>query len=271
MGALIGAFPSGATLQDEWITEEITTSKTWTVPAGVTQIQVRLFGGGGSGTYSGGGGGHMAYGEFDVSAGTKYAITIGAGGVNSSTSADSGNSGGSTSFGDLLVAYGGEGCSSNKGGSGGTGGGGCDTRWSGNCTGGDGSYGGGGGGDVQASAVYMVDMVALLAWILDVENGGDSAGQSLLSHCGGGGYHANGGDYSKSSGSSYAGGGGGGGWNGGVGGRGGAYSGSSRGGGGGGYGATKLNTGNYGGTGYGAGGGNGNGAPGICIIKYRKS
>ena len=46
MGALIGAFPSGATLQDEWITEEITTSKTWTVPAGVTQIQVRLFGGG---------------------------------------------------------------------------------------------------------------------------------------------------------------------------------------------------------------------------------
>ena len=112
----------------------------------------------------------MAYGEFDVSAGTKYAITIGAGGVNSSTSADSGNSGGSTSFGDLLVAYGGEGCSSNKGGSGGTGGGGCDTRWSGNCTGGDGSYGGGGGGDVPGLGVYMVDMVALLAWILDVEN-----------------------------------------------------------------------------------------------------
>ena len=224
---MIGAFPSGATLQDEWITEEITTSKTWTVPAGVTQIQVRLFGGGGSGTYSGGGGGHMAYGEFDVSAGTKYAITIGAGGVNSSTSADSGNSGGSTSFGDLLVAYGGEGCSSNKGGSGGTGGCGCDTRWSGNCTGGDGSYGGGGGGDVPGlGGVY-----GGYGGAVGVDSGcgkftGDSAGQSLLSHCGGGG---------------------------------------------GGYGATKLNTGNYGGTGYGAGGGNGNGAPGICIIKYRKS
>lgn len=141
---LINAFPSGAKEgYDHHI--EITTSQTWTVPDGVTEIAVRLFGGGGQGgrshTYAlsqlgagGGGGGHMAYKVLTVTPGTKYAITIGAGGyVDDYTQI--GASGGTTSFGDLLFALGGQGGEGREedkeyvvgrgiGGSGGTGGGG---------------------------------------------------------------------------------------------------------------------------------------------------
>lgn len=116
---------------------------------------------------------------------------------------------------------------------------------------------------------------------------------------GGGGYKANGGDAyamgSDTNVSSY-GGGGGGGWEGGDGGSGGYASngGDVMGGGGGGYGPLKLaedgkyknypsdaayKIGGRGGLGYGAGGGGGSGveeglpgagAPGICVIKYKK-
>lgn len=54
---LIGAFPQDAAPAEQ-ITEEITTSGTWTVPEGVTEIEVRLFGGGGGGSTCGGGGGY---------------------------------------------------------------------------------------------------------------------------------------------------------------------------------------------------------------------
>ena len=98
--ALINAFPQDAAPAEQ-ITEEITTSGTWTVPEGVTEIEVRLFGGGGGGNVDGGGGGYMSYAKIAVALGTQYAITIGAGGAAESD-------GGTTSFGDLLSAAGGE-------------------------------------------------------------------------------------------------------------------------------------------------------------------
>lgn len=106
---------------------------TFTVPAGITSIAVRIFGGGGGGSvYGGGGGGHMAYGEFAVTPGQQIPVTIGLGG-------SSGAAGGTSSFGTLLSAAGGSAGSINGGGSGGSGGGGT--------VGGNGSYGGGGGSE----------------------------------------------------------------------------------------------------------------------------
>ena len=133
---LINAFPQGQAGEQEYITEEITTSRTWTVPAGVTRIEVMLFGGGGGGfstDYSreggGGGSGYLAKGEFEVIPGSKYVITIGAGGA-------AGSDGGKTSFGDLLST---NGCQS------------------GGSAGGDGFAGGGGGAEIKDQARHEGD------------------------------------------------------------------------------------------------------------------
>jgi len=79
----------------------ITTSSSYTVPAGATRIKVYLVGGGGGGnnynmnstcnscaenTIQGGGGGYV-YGELETSPGELLSITIGAGGSGNSTSA----------------------------------------------------------------------------------------------------------------------------------------------------------------------------------------
>lgn len=79
-------------------------SYSFTVPTGVSTIRVRCFGAGGGGgnssSYAGGGGGGFAIGEFDVVAGTSYAVTVGTGG-------GPGTSGGTSSFGSLISATGG--------------------------------------------------------------------------------------------------------------------------------------------------------------------
>ena len=229
----------GGDSESLYVTEEITTSKTWTVPAGVTEIQVMLFGGGGGGESSnygagGGGSGYMAKGTFAVTPGEKYSVVIGAGG-------NAGRDGGQTSFGDLLSASGG-----NRGGGG---------------VGGDGFAGGGGGADIDDHAYYEGNFGRGQA------GGGGNGGAA--------GYNTNrdgvssltakGGSGGSRSGFSYYSGGGGGGMNGGDGGDG--Y--SHYGGGGGGYGSQKICQ--SGGKGYGAGGNGGEaGAQGIGIIKYLK-
>ena len=69
----------------------ITSTGTWTCPAGVFLAKFRLRGGGGPGgyntVYAGGGGGSGGYAEgiFAVTPGTVYMINIGAGGVSDST------------------------------------------------------------------------------------------------------------------------------------------------------------------------------------------
>lgn len=132
------------------ITEILTWSQKWKCPEGVTSINVRLFGGGG-GTYSyshvdlgevsvgGGCGGHMAYSELTVTPNEEYTVTIGTcGGISYNTL-----NGGASSFGNLLTANGGEGCSvvTSQISGGSCGGGNATNYYGGNAT-----YGGGGGG-----------------------------------------------------------------------------------------------------------------------------
>ena len=104
-----------------------TSSGTWTVPAGVTEITVEAWGGGGAGGGStnngkggsGGGGGGYCINVFTVTPGQKINYTVGAGGTGSN---GNGTSGGATSIRSegatstlLLTANGGNGGGSNKG------------------------------------------------------------------------------------------------------------------------------------------------------------
>lgn len=93
------------------------TSGTFTIPAGVTKIMVECVGGGGNnipgspGSFlvgGGGGGGGYAKGIFTVIPGTIYTVTVGIGGTGQ-TNSSLATSGGTSSFGSLIVAYGGGG------------------------------------------------------------------------------------------------------------------------------------------------------------------
>lgn len=151
----------------------ISVSGNFTVPAGVTLLDVELWGGGGGGggsgsgggTAGGGGAGGYARGIFAVTPGQVIACTIGAGG-NGGGAGGAGSGGGSTSFGALMSATGGGGGQPNpsgNAGSGGTGTGGTinitsssgSTGAASNVQGGAGataSFGGGGGGGAQGAA-----------------------------------------------------------------------------------------------------------------------
>lgn len=105
----------------------ITASSTFTVPAGVNQLFVRVWGGGGGGggsgtvaqTAGGGGGGGYAEGVISVSPGQTISAVVGAGGAGGVGGA--GGAGGASSFG-TLTANGGSGGQPNPIGSGGAGG-----------------------------------------------------------------------------------------------------------------------------------------------------
>jgi hypothetical protein len=121
-----------------------TASGTWTKPAGITKVRVRLVGGGGgsAGCDSTGAGGSGAAGGYseefiDVSGTSSESVTIGAAGAAGSSGNNAGGAGGTTSFGAFLSATGGGGGvveSASEGASGGVG------------TGGDINLTGGGGG-----------------------------------------------------------------------------------------------------------------------------
>lgn len=169
---LINAFPQGKK-DKPIVTEEITSSKTWTVPEGVAEIFVQVFGGGSGGDSTarnsnvssypgaGGSGGHMAMGVFTVTPGTQYTITIGAGG-NGGKRGTAPGAGGKTSFSNLINANGASAPDIMVSGNGGTSGGaGGDASPNGTlnnfrCYAGDASYGGagGGGGNIYNTNTY---------------------------------------------------------------------------------------------------------------------
>ena len=111
---------------------------TFTVPAAISTVRVRVWGAGGggsSGNNAGGGGGGFAIGEFAVTGGTNFTVTVGQGG-------QANTAGGTSSFGSLISATGGEAANSTTERNGGAGTGGYVNHTGGGC---QGTYGGGGG------------------------------------------------------------------------------------------------------------------------------
>lgn len=114
-------------------TQVFTSNGTFTVPAGVTNIMVEVWGGGGGGGYGnqstayacGGQGGGYGRSFLTVTPGANHAVTIGAGGAAATGTCGLGSTGGTTSFGTptsitATGGQGGNGCGTNKNKSGGT-------------------------------------------------------------------------------------------------------------------------------------------------------
>lgn len=139
---------------------DFTSSGSWTCPPGVTEILLDGCGAGGAGATvlsgvssaggGGGGGGSVVGNRVTVVPGTVYTITIGLGGVPSSTTG-AGTKGGDTSFGTLVTLVGGNPGGVGATGAGGTAGGaggqnGIDGRYGSGI-----SFGGSGGGTLLGS------------------------------------------------------------------------------------------------------------------------
>jgi hypothetical protein len=85
------------------------TSSTWTVPAGVSQIYVVVYGGGGGNAGGApGSSGTIGKGSYNVTPGTTYTITIGAGGYGANPGSGAGSAGSTSSFGSLITCPGGQ-------------------------------------------------------------------------------------------------------------------------------------------------------------------
>jgi len=95
--------------------QQFTTSSSFTVPPGVTQVEVELWGGG-SGSYAsisdaasggGGGGGYARKRIVGLTPGQSIVVTVGAGGANGTVGGAPAGSGTSSSFGPYVSATGG--------------------------------------------------------------------------------------------------------------------------------------------------------------------
>lgn len=106
-----------------------TGTTSWTAPTGVSKIEVLVVAGGGAGASSGvdgggGGAGGLIYnGDYAVTPGSSYTVTVGIGGE----AADPGNNGGNSVFDNIVALGGGGGAGSNNAQNGGSGGGGYGT------------------------------------------------------------------------------------------------------------------------------------------------
>lgn len=160
--------------------QEFTTSGNFTVPNGVTSIDLEVVGGGGGGNingYGGGGGGGYSSGTFSVTPGTVISVTIGAGG-------GTGGTGGTTMVGSLIQATGGaSGTWVNHpnvggGGAGGVGSGGSINYSGGNGGGGYWTYFGGGGGGAAGADGNGSNGGDAIPWNGNCVFPGGSAGES---------------------------------------------------------------------------------------------
>ena len=132
-------------------------SGTWTIPEGVSNVDVLVVAGGGSGCggvsgdFWGGGGGAgevKLVKDYDISSLTSpITVTVGDGGSPVSSGGDSGNSGGNSVF-DTVTSSGGQGSQKTVGGSSGS------SNSGGSAGGGDGRSGGGGGGQSQSGSSW---------------------------------------------------------------------------------------------------------------------
>lgn len=100
------------------------TSGTWTVPSGVTELEVLVVAGGGGGGYEmggGGGAGGVIYNRsYTVTPGQVISYTVGGGGAGRTSNSDSGGQGANSVFGSITAIGGGAG-GNNGGYNGGTG------------------------------------------------------------------------------------------------------------------------------------------------------
>ena len=169
-----------------------TESQDWVVPAGVSVVDVFAVGGGGSGgfgydEYAGGGGGGgytKTVKGLSVVPKTIIPITVGAGGMWTSTNAKT--DGGTSSFGDYVIALGGKTANSLSGADGGSGGGGTDVEYGDGVAGGSdganglGSYYNGGKGQGTTTRAFEETDGELFA-------GGGGGGRGGRGGAGGGG------------------------------------------------------------------------------------
>lgn len=231
---------------------EFTSSDTWTVPAGTTEVEVLVVaGGGGGGSHygaGGGAGGLVSHSGYSVTPGSNITITIGAGGAGASSGdpGAAGTDGNNSVFGSITaLGGGGGGFKASAGRSGGSGGGGGNDG--GSNAGGSGTQGDSGGGTGYGNDGGASNGNA---------GGGGGAGAVGSSPNGGAGKDYSG-DFGLAVGDSGWFAGGGAGWNGGTGGQGG----------GGGYGVIgTANTGGGGGAWNGAA--TGTGGSGVVIIRF---
>ena len=205
--APIAPAPAGVP-QTRIVTFSTIGTTSWTVPAGVTSVQVLVVGGGGGGGWGwyysiydwvgrisggGGGGGGVIYnGSYSVTPGNSVTVTVGGGGTGGNINGDRPPSNGGNSVFGALTAYGG-GAGSTYGSSGGSGGGG-----SSNYTNGNYSYYNGGAG----TAGQGYNGASAGGGAIEVGGGGGGAGSAASGYTGGSGYTStiSGSSYTYSSG-----------------------------------------------------------------------
>lgn len=116
LSVLIGAMGTPASADPPSNLQVFMSSGAFTVPTGVTKIEVEVRGGGGGGgggstsnaTGQGGCGGGYGKQVLTVTAGSTHAVTVGAGGAGGASGAN-GTAGGTSTFGTLISAAGGGG------------------------------------------------------------------------------------------------------------------------------------------------------------------
>jgi hypothetical protein len=115
LSAVIGAMGAPAMADPPSNLQVFTSSDSFTVPSGVTTIEVEVRGGGGgaggSVSYPGQGGCGGGYGKsvFAVTPGSTHTVTVGAGGAGGGSASGTGAAGGASSFGTFISATGGGG------------------------------------------------------------------------------------------------------------------------------------------------------------------